>query len=76
MKKNFIISVICVIICFVLLVGAIVLFFGSLIMMFVTNWIMALTAIFSSLIGFVFMASVLSKSQKYFISRQSWVLVG
>ena len=52
------------------LVSAITLFVGTIIMMFVTNWIMALTAIFSSLIGFIFMASVLSKSQKYFISRQ------
>ena len=52
------------------LVSAITLFLGSLIMMFVTNWIMAITAIAASLIGFVFMAKVLSKSQKYFIARQ------
>ena len=39
-------------------------------MMFVTNWIMALTAILSSLFGFIFMAVVLSKSQKYFVEKQ------
>ena len=39
-------------------------------MMFVTNWIMAITAIVSSLIGFMFMGLILSKSQKYFIRSQ------
>jgi len=52
------------------LVSSITLFLGSIIMMFVTNWIMALTAIASSLIGFVFMSLILGKSQKYFIKRQ------
>jgi len=52
------------------LVSAITLFIGTIIMMFVTNWIMALTAIFSSLFGFIFMFAVLSKSQKYFVARQ------
>lgn len=47
------------------------LFIGSIIMMFVTNWIMAIAAIISSLIGFVFMALILSKSQKYFVQKQS-----
>lgn len=52
------------------LVSASTLFIGTIIMMFVTNWIMALTAIISSLLGFVFMFTVLGKSQKYFIARQ------
>jgi len=52
------------------LVSAITLFIGTIIMMFYTNWIMALTAILSSLFGFIFMSIVLSKSQKYFIKRQ------
>ena len=52
------------------LVSAITLFIGTIIMMFVTNWIMAITAILSSLFGFVFMFAVLGKSQKYFVSRQ------
>ena len=52
------------------LVAAITLFLGSMFMMFKTNWIMAVTAIVSSLFGFVFMSLVLSKSQKYFTQRQ------
>ena len=53
------------------LVSAITLFVGTIIMMFITNWIMALTAIISSLLGFIFMFIVLGKSQKYFIARQT-----
>ena len=52
------------------LVSSITLFIGSIIMMFVTNWQMALTAIISSLFGFMFMAIILSKSQRYFTQRQ------
>ena len=52
------------------LVSSITLFVGSIIMMFVTNWIMAITAIISSLFGFIFMGKILSKSQKYFMARQ------
>ena len=52
------------------LVSSITLFIGSIIMMFVTNWIMALTAILSSIIGFVLMFAILAKSQKYFNQRQ------
>ena len=52
------------------LVSAITLFLGTIIMMFITNYIMALTAIISSLLGFVFMFIVLGKSQKYFAARQ------
>ena len=53
-----------------ILVSAVTLFIGTIIMMFVTNYIMALTAIISSLFGFIFMAKILSKSQKYFEARQ------
>ena len=52
------------------LVSAITLFVGTTIMMFVTNWILALTAIGASLFGFIFMFGVLGKSQKYFVARQ------
>lgn len=52
------------------LVSSITLFLGTIIMMFYTNWIMALTAIGASLFGFIFMFMVLGKSQKYFLSRQ------
>ena len=52
------------------LVSALTLFMGTIIMMFVTNGILAITAIVSSLIGFIFMFKVLSKSQKYFTAIQ------
>ncbi len=52
------------------LVTSITLFLGSIFMMFTTNGLLAITAIFSSLIGFVFMSVILGKSQKYFIRRQ------
>lgn len=52
------------------LVTSITLFIGSIIMMFVTNWIMAITAILSSIIGFILMFTILGKSQKYFSERQ------
>lgn len=52
------------------LISATTLFVGSIIMMFATNWIMAITAILSSLIGFAFMFIILMKSQKYFMKRQ------
>ena len=52
------------------LVRSITLFLGTIVMMFYTNWIMAITAIFSSFIGFAFMFLILGKSQKYFVARQ------
>lgn len=52
------------------LVSSLTLFIGSIIMMFYTNWIMAITAIVASLIGFIFMFLILGKSQKYFTARQ------
>ena len=52
------------------LIRAITLFIGSIIMMFITNWIMALTAIGASVIGIVLMTLIMSRSQKYFIEQQ------
>ena len=53
------------------LVGAFALFIGSLIMMFVTNWIMALSGVVATIIGFALMILIISKSQKYFIEQQA-----
>lgn len=53
------------------LITQIVLFFGSLIMMLITNWIMALTAVAATLIGLVLMLAIMSRSQKYFMRQQS-----
>ncbi len=52
------------------LFGAITLFVGAIIMMFVTNWIMAFTGIVASLIGFAIMMIIMSRSQKYFLRQQ------
>jgi ATP-binding cassette subfamily B protein len=53
------------------LVTNVTLFIGSIIMMVYTNWIMAITAILASILGFIFMGKILSKSQKYFTQRQT-----
>ena len=53
------------------LVSALTMLIGSVIMMFKTNWIMALTAIFSSLLGFMLMTTILKHSQKYFSKVQN-----
>ncbi len=52
------------------LVTAITMFFGSLIMMFHNNWIMAITAVATSLIGFILMILIMAKSQKHFVTQQ------
>ena len=52
------------------LISNIVLFVGTIIMMFKTNWVMAITAILATIIGFVLMFVILAKSQKYFLARQ------
>ena len=52
------------------LVTNVTLFLGSIVMMFVTNYIMALTAIFASIIGFIFSFFLFKKSQIYFVQRQ------
>lgn len=52
------------------LISALALFIGTTIMMFVTNGILAITAILASMFGFIFMFIVLGKSQKYFVVRQ------
>lgn len=55
------------------LVSALALFVGTILMMFLTNWIMSITAILSTVLGFTFMAIILSKSQKYHNQRQEYL---
>ena len=52
------------------LVTAITMFVGSLIMMFYTNWIMAVTAVLSTFLGVGIMMTIMSKSQKHFMAQQ------
>lgn len=53
------------------LISAITMFVGSLIMMFYTNWIMAISAVLSTFIGFVLMVFIISKSQRFFAQQQA-----
>lgn len=55
------------------LVSAVVLFFGLLIMMFISSPILAVVTIASSTLGFVIIGMILSKSQKYFNKKQEYV---
>ena len=52
------------------LVQGVVQFVGVTVIMFATNGVMALAAIGSSLIGFIFMFVVISRSRKYFRQQQ------
>ena len=52
------------------LVSAVATFIGALFMMFYTNWIMALTGIFATMIGFALMMVIMKHSQKYFVQQQ------
>jgi len=52
------------------LVTSVTMFLGSAVMMFVNNWLMALTAIGASVIGFFVLSLIMKKSQKYFIRQQ------
>lgn len=52
------------------LIHAITLFLGSLVMMLITNVIMALTAVVATVIGFILMILITKRSQKYFSKQQ------
>ena len=48
------------------IVASLTLLVGSLIMMFYTSWILAITAILSTIIGLIFVVIIIVRSQKYF----------
>ena len=52
------------------MISAVAQFLGCLVMMFVTEWRMALAAIAVTALGFLIMAAVMLRSQKYFTARQ------
>ncbi|MCI9369189.1 MAG: ABC transporter ATP-binding protein/permease [Lachnospiraceae bacterium] len=52
------------------LISSIILFIGSLIMMLKTDGIMTVTAVVSSLFGFILMFAIMGRSQKYFTRQQ------
>lgn len=53
-----------------MLVSSLTLFFGSLLMMFITNYILAFTAVATSLLGFILMSVIMKHSQKHFSRQQ------
>lgn len=52
------------------LVSAITLLVGTIVMMFVTSWILALVAIVASVVGFMLLLVIVANSQKYFNRQQ------
>ena len=52
------------------LITSIALFLGSVLMMFITNYILALTAIGASLLGFILMSVIMKRSQLHFNRQQ------
>lgn len=55
------------------IVSSFVQLIGCIIMMFITNWTMAITAILSTLTGVALMGVIMIKSQKYFKLRQAYL---
>lgn len=53
-----------------ILVSAVTLFLGSLLMMLLTNVLMTAAAVGATIIGFMLMTAIMSKSQKYFSVQQ------
>lgn len=51
-------------------ITSIALFIGSAVMMFITNWILALTAIVASVLGFFLMSVIMKRSQLHFNRQQ------
>ena len=46
-------------------------FIGCLVMMFITEWHMSIAAVGATLLGFALMGLIMSRSQKYFLARQT-----
>ncbi len=53
------------------LISSITLFIGSLLLMYLTNGLMATSAVLASIVGFVLMMVIMSHSQKYFLAQQN-----
>ncbi len=53
------------------IVSAAAQFIGCLVMMFITEWHMSIAAVGATLLGFALMGLIMSRSQKYFLARQT-----
>lgn len=52
------------------IISSVILFVGTLLMMFIKNWLLALTTIGVSFVGFVIIFIIVKSSQKHFINQQ------
>ena len=52
------------------IVSSVAQFVGCLVMMVITNWIMAGTSVLSTLLAMMLMMLIMGRSQKYFVARQ------
>jgi len=52
------------------IIAAVTMLLGTVVFMFITHWLLALVAIGATLIGFVLLAFVMSRSQKHFEAQQ------
>ncbi|MCL2756227.1 MAG: ABC transporter ATP-binding protein/permease [Firmicutes bacterium] len=52
------------------IIAAVTMVIGSIVFMFISNWMLALVVIGASLIGFVFMGLIMAKSQKFYDAQQ------
>lgn len=52
------------------IISSLILIIGSLIMMFIKSWILALSAIGASILGFVLVSIIMTRARKYFIAQQ------
>ena len=55
------------------LLSSITMFVGSLVMMLRNSWILSLSAIGATILGFAFMSFIVSHSQKYFLRAQNYL---
>ena len=55
------------------MVSAAAQFIGCLVMMFITEWHMSIAAVGATLLGFALMGLIMSRSQKYFLARQTYL---
>ncbi len=53
------------------LISSFTLFFGALLLMYLTNPLLATSAVLASVLGFVLMMVIMSHSQKYFLAQQN-----
>ncbi|MDR0490326.1 MAG: ABC transporter ATP-binding protein/permease [Oscillospiraceae bacterium] len=56
-----------------MLISSVTLFIGAILMMFISNWLLAVIAIAMSMIGFLSSKAVMSRSKKYFKAQQGGI---